>query len=74
MEVTSGADVQGKSERKIQWTKEMNEAVLSCKNKARILVKSDEEPLSESGRKKGYMQVMKEMWDSMGYEDFGLTT
>ena len=50
MEVTSGADVQEKTRRKIKWTKEMNEAVLSCKHNARILVKSDEAPLSESGR------------------------
>ena len=33
MEVTSGADVQGKTRRKIKWTKEMNETVLSCKHK-----------------------------------------
>ena len=33
-------------------------------------MKSDEAPLSDSGRKKGYMPVMKEMWDGMGYEDF----
>lgn len=74
MEVTSGADVQEKTRRKIKWTMEMNDAVLNCKHKARILVKSDEAPLSDSGRKKGYMQVMKEMWDAMGYEDFGLTS
>ena len=36
------------------------------------LTKSDKSPLKEDGRKKGYMQVMNELWEEMGYENLAL--
>lgn len=59
---------------RLEWTEEMNTAVLECKKKALILVKSDQAPVLESGKKKGYMRVMKELWDDMGYEHMKLSS
>ena len=36
------------------------------------MTKSDKPPLKEDGRKKGYMQVMNELWEEMGYENLAL--
>ena len=44
---------------RIKWTKEMNNTLLECKSKAQALVKSENPPRLENGRKKGYMRVMK---------------
>ena len=33
------------------------------------MTKSDKPPLQEDGRKMGYMQVMKELWEEMGYKN-----
>ena len=45
---------------RINWTKEMNNTLLDCKSKAQALVKPENPPRLENGRKKGYMRVMKE--------------
>ena len=45
----------------------MNCELLDCKQKALVVTKSDKPPLKEDGRKKGYMQVMNELWEEMGY-------
>ena len=38
-----------------------------------LVVSSDLPPRLDSGRKKGYMYVMKELWDDLGYGELGLT-
>ena len=45
----------------------MNFDLIECKTKARELVASENPPLKPCGRKKGYMQLMKELWDEKGY-------
>ena len=57
-----------------KWTDQMNCDLLDCKKKALAVTKSDKPPLNEDSRKKGYMQVMKELWDEMGYENLALTS
>ena len=52
---------------KIQWTDKMNDDLLECKQKALDLPKSSNPPRLDSGRKKGYMAVMKDLWETMGY-------
>ena len=50
-----------------KWTDQMNCDLLDCNKKALVVTKSDKPPLKEDGRKKGYMQVMNELWEEMGY-------
>lgn len=69
-----GAGVQSQTRRRIKWMGEVNVALLSCKKSAQLLVKSNEPPLAENGRRKGYMLVMKERWDEMGYEHLNLSS
>ena len=59
---------------KIQWTDKMNDDLLECKQKALDLAKSSNQPLLDSGRKKGHMAVMKDLWESMGYYELGLSS
>lgn len=46
----------------------MNKDVLSCKKEAMTVIASD-----SSGKKKGYIKVMKELWDLKGYKDLGFS-
>ena len=56
------------------WTDQMNCDLLDCKKKTLAVPKSDKPPLKEDDRKKGYMQLMKELWEEMGYENLALTS
>ena len=58
---------------RIRWTEEMNNILLDCNSKAQASVKSENPPRLENGRKKGYMRVMKELWDEAGFENLALT-
>ena len=50
----------------------MNNDILECKRKAKELVSSENPPCNENGRKQGYVDIMKELWDGMGYVQLGL--
>ena len=63
----------GRKKRENEWTEEMTSVLLECKRKAVELTSSDNPPLQDNGRKKGYMCLMKELWEERGYEDLGLT-
>ena len=52
---------------KVKWTDQMNEGVLECKRKAQ-----DRVPVNGNGGKKGYIEVMKDLWDPKGYGHLGL--
>ena len=52
----------------------MNTDLLECKRRAKELSASGERPRNPSGRKKRYMQIMKELWDEAGYADLNLTS
>ena len=66
--------IRRKMNNKIQWTDEMNVDLLECKREALAMTKSDNPPRFDSGRKKGYMAVMKELWDALGYVNLGLSS
>ena len=51
----------------------MNSDLLDCKRQALLLAKSENLPVKDNGRRKGYMELMKELWDQMVHEDLGLT-
>ena len=57
---------------KVKWTDQMNLDVLECKTKAQELVASDRGPVNCNGRKKGYIEIMKDLWDAKGYGHFEL--
>ena len=56
----------------LKWTEQMNTDLLECKKKAMEFLKSENPPCYVNGRKKGYIQVMKDLWDKKGYEHLGL--
>ena len=57
---------------KVKWTDQMNEDLLECKRKAQELITSTGAPVNGNGRKKGYIEIMKNLWDAKGYGDLGL--
>ena len=57
---------------KMKWTEQMNKDVLECKRRAKELVSSENPPCNENGRKRGYIDVMKDLWDDMGYKNLQL--
>ena len=59
---------------KVKWTESINKALLDCKRRAKELVSSENPPFNENGKKIGYMYVMKELWDKMGYAHLNLTS
>ena len=38
-----------------------------------LLAKSENPPVKDNGRRKGYMELMKELLDQMGHEDLEFT-
>ena len=57
---------------KMKWTNQMNNDVLECKRRAQELVASDGAPLNRNGRKKGYIEIMKQLWEEKGYGHLAL--
>lgn len=59
---------------RLRWSEEMNNDLLECKRKAKQLNASENPPRNANGRKKGYMKIMKELWDELGYADMFLSS
>ena len=57
---------------KVKWTNQMNNDVLEYKRRAQELVASNSTPLNRNGRKKGYIEVMKQLWEEKGYGNLAL--
>ena len=57
---------------KVKWTNQMNNDVLEYKRRAQELVASKSTPLNRNGRKKGYIEVMKQLWEEKGYGHLAL--
>ena len=55
-----------------QRTDKMNHDLLECKQKALDLAKSSNPPRLDSGKKKGFLAVMKDLWEMIGYYELGL--
>ncbi|KXJ07421.1 hypothetical protein AC249_AIPGENE23493 [Exaiptasia diaphana] len=51
----------------------MNVDVLSCKVEAIALAKRENPPLDQNGKKKGYIQLMEELWNSKDYGGLGFS-
>ena len=61
-----------KSRAKPKWMEQGNWDLLECKKRAKELVGSDTPPCNENGRKKGYIEVMKQLWEEKGYDHLGI--
>ncbi|XP_044171503.1 uncharacterized protein LOC122955828, partial [Acropora millepora] len=48
--------------------------LLECKKRAQELASSEEPARNTNGRKKGYMKILKELWDDLGYAGLNLTS
>ena len=72
-EKTQGTDATNKQKR-MKWTEEMNNVLLECKQKAISLTTSDNPPRTENGGKKGYMKIMKDLWEETEYRHLELTS
>ena len=51
----------------------MKSVLLECKKKAKLMVEMKDPVVMVWGRRKGYMEVMKELFDQAGYEHLGFT-
>ena len=54
---------------RVKWTEQMNKDVLECKRNAKA---SQNPSCNRNGRRKGYIEVMKELWNEKGYEHLEL--
>ena len=61
-----------KPAKKQKWTDRMNQDLIECKRSALEMTSSENPPRNENGRKRGYIEVMKELWDEKGYEHLGI--
>ena len=52
----------------------MNADLLSCKREAVAMTRMKQPSLDGNGKKKGYIRIMKELWDAKGYGDLGLSS
>ena len=50
----------------------MNSDLLECKRTAKDLISSVDPPRNATGRKKGYIEVMADLWEEKGYGYLGL--
>ena len=50
----------------------MNSDLLECKRTAKGLISSVDPPRNATGRKKGYIEVMADLWEEKGYGYLGL--
>ena len=46
--------------------------VLECKRKAIEITSSESPPLGVNGKKKGYIEVLEELWNGKGYGHLNL--
>ena len=46
---------------KVKWMEQMNSDILECKQKAKEMVSSNNPPYYTNGRKKGYIEVIKDL-------------
>ena len=51
----------------VKWTERMNSDILEYKKKSKEMVSSNNPPYYTNGRKKGYIEVTKDLWKERGY-------
>ena len=61
---------QPQTRRRTNCTEEMNSVLLECRKKAKLMVEMRGSAVMVGGRRKGYIEFMKELFDQAGYEHF----
>ena len=51
----------------------MNDNLLICKRRPVAMKTSERLPLERNGKKKGYIKIMKALWDAKGYGELGFS-
>ena len=72
MAAAAGRSLAGKPGR-LKWTDKINQDLLECRERALSLKSSSNPPCYQNGRKKGYMRILKDLWEDLGYENLGLS-
>jgi hypothetical protein len=62
-----------KRTKRMIWKEQMNLDCLDSKRKALVMIGSENPPLNENRKRRGYIKVMKELWDERGYAYLGLS-
>ena len=57
---------------KVKWSDRINNDLLECKRRPKELTSSQDPLCKANGKKKGYIIVMKELWEQKGYGHLGL--
>ena len=57
-----------------KWTEQMTADLPSCKREAVAMTRMEQPSLGGNWKKKGYIRIMKELWDAKGYGDLGLSS
>ena len=60
-----------RKQEKFKWTKRMNSDLLECKRTANGLISSVDPPRNATGRKKGYIEVMADLWEERVRDTWG---
>ena len=62
-------------ETRLKWREQkIKKALLDCKRKVKGMVAPGNPPRNLNGKKKGYMQIMKEFWDETDPAGLNLTS
>ena len=54
---------------RLKWSSDVISDLLECKKRAQELASSEEPARNTNDRKKGYMKILKELWDDLGYAE-----
>ena len=52
----------------------MNDDLLICKRRAVAMTTSEQPQLQSDGKEKGYIKIIKELWETKGYGEFGFSS
>ena len=57
-----------------KWTEQMKADLLTSKWEAVAITLLKQPTVDGNGREKGYIRIMNELWDAIGYGDLGLSS
>ena len=63
-----------RTRKNVTWTEEMINDLRACREEALALKSSENAPRKGNGRKMGYMDIMKNLWDEKGYSHLGFSS
>ena len=64
----------GRNPKNVVWTQDMLNDLKFCKQEAKTQKASNNPPRKADGKRMGYMDIKKKIWDKKGYSHHGLTS